>query len=99
MHLWQNGQNRHSLVCCDLVVTGAKYPVPSTSPLMCTELGTTREHAAADLLDRGTERHVLKVGAAVERIVAERLGRGLKIALYNYMLGLGLDLPVRAWFR
>ena len=29
----------------------------------------------------------------------ECLGRGLKLALYNYMLGLGLDLPVRAWFR
>ena len=28
----------------------------------------------------------------------ERLGRGLKLALYNYMLGLGLDLPVRSWF-
>jgi radical SAM superfamily enzyme YgiQ (UPF0313 family) len=29
----------------------------------------------------------------------DRLGRGLKLALYNYMLGLGLDLPVRTWFR
>ena len=28
----------------------------------------------------------------------ERLGRGLKLALYNYMLGLGLDLPVHSWF-
>ena len=29
----------------------------------------------------------------------ERLGRGLKLALYNYMLGLGLELPIRAWFH
>ena len=29
----------------------------------------------------------------------DRLGRGLKLALYNYMLGLGLNLPVRTWFR
>ena len=28
----------------------------------------------------------------------ERLGTGLRLALYNYMLGLGLDLPVRKWF-
>ena len=28
----------------------------------------------------------------------ERLGAGLRLALYNYMLGLGLDLPVRKWF-
>ncbi len=28
----------------------------------------------------------------------ERLGAGLRRALYNYMLGLGLDLPVRKWF-
>jgi radical SAM superfamily enzyme YgiQ (UPF0313 family) len=27
-----------------------------------------------------------------------RLGAGLRRALYNYMLGLGLDLPVRTWF-
>ena len=27
-----------------------------------------------------------------------RLGAGLRHALYNYMLGLGLDVPVRAWF-
>jgi hypothetical protein len=27
-----------------------------------------------------------------------RLGEGLRRALYNYMLGLGLDLPVRSWF-
>jgi radical SAM superfamily enzyme YgiQ (UPF0313 family) len=27
-----------------------------------------------------------------------RLGEGLRRALYNYMLGLGLDLPVRTWF-
>ena len=26
-----------------------------------------------------------------------RLGNGLRRALYNYMLGLGLDLPVRTW--
>ena len=29
----------------------------------------------------------------------DRIGRVLKLALYNYMLGLGLDLPVDAWFR
>ena len=29
----------------------------------------------------------------------DRIGRGLKLALYNYMLGLGLDLPVCDWFR
>ena len=29
----------------------------------------------------------------------DRIGRGLRLALYNYMLGLGLDLPVSAWFR
>jgi len=28
-----------------------------------------------------------------------RLGAGLRRALYNYMLGLGLDLPVKTWFR
>jgi radical SAM superfamily enzyme YgiQ (UPF0313 family) len=28
-----------------------------------------------------------------------RLGAGLRLALYNYMLGLGLDRPVQAWFR
>ncbi len=28
----------------------------------------------------------------------DRLGEGLRRALYNYMLGLGLDLPVRKWF-
>jgi radical SAM superfamily enzyme YgiQ (UPF0313 family) len=28
----------------------------------------------------------------------ERMGEGLKKALYNYMLGAGLDLDVRAWF-
>ena len=28
-----------------------------------------------------------------------RIGRGLKLALYNYMLGLGLDLPVGIWFQ
>ena len=28
----------------------------------------------------------------------EKLGKGLRLALYNYMLGLGLDLPVRKWF-
>jgi len=27
-----------------------------------------------------------------------RLGEGLRRALYNYMLGLGLDLPARSWF-
>ena len=27
-----------------------------------------------------------------------RLGAGLRLALYNYMLGLGLDRPVREWF-
>ncbi|MGN0853365.1 MAG: B12-binding domain-containing radical SAM protein [Kiritimatiellia bacterium] len=29
----------------------------------------------------------------------ERLGGGLKLALYNYMLGLGLDKPPTWWFR
>ena len=29
----------------------------------------------------------------------DRIGRVLKLALYNYMLGLGLDLPIDAWFR
>lgn len=28
----------------------------------------------------------------------KRLGAGLRHALYNYMLGLGLDAPVQAWF-
>ena len=28
----------------------------------------------------------------------DRLGAGLRRALYNYMLGLGLDLSVRTWF-
>jgi hypothetical protein len=28
----------------------------------------------------------------------DRLGEGLRRALYNYMLGLGLDLPVKTWF-
>ncbi|MBP5639404.1 MAG: B12-binding domain-containing radical SAM protein [Victivallales bacterium] len=28
-----------------------------------------------------------------------RIGQALKTALYNYMLGLGLDLPVRRWLR
>ncbi len=28
----------------------------------------------------------------------DRLGIGLRLALYNYMLGLGLDAPVRTWF-
>ena len=27
-----------------------------------------------------------------------RLGAGLRLALYNYMLGIGLDRPVREWF-
>jgi hypothetical protein len=27
----------------------------------------------------------------------DRLGQGLRCAIYNYMLGLGLDLPVEAW--
>ncbi|MEI7901890.1 MAG: radical SAM protein [bacterium] len=27
-----------------------------------------------------------------------RLGTGLRLALYNYMLGLGLDAPVKTWF-
>jgi hypothetical protein len=27
-----------------------------------------------------------------------RLGAGLRLALYNYMLGLGLERPVRTWF-
>ena len=29
----------------------------------------------------------------------DRLGAGLRRALYNYMLGLGLDLPVQTWFK
>jgi len=29
----------------------------------------------------------------------DRLGRGLRRALYNYMLGLGLDRPASAWMR
>ena len=29
----------------------------------------------------------------------DRLGEGLRRALYNYMLGLGLDLPVKTWFK
>ena len=29
----------------------------------------------------------------------DRLGAGLRRALYNYMLGLGLDLSVRTWFE
>ena len=29
----------------------------------------------------------------------DRLGTGLRRALYNYMLGLGLDLSVRTWFE
>ena len=29
----------------------------------------------------------------------DRIGRGLKLALYNYMLGLGLDKPPAYWFR
>ena len=29
----------------------------------------------------------------------DRLGKGLRLALYNYMMGLGLDVPVREWFR
>ena len=29
----------------------------------------------------------------------ERLGRGLRYALYNYMLGIGLERPVGQWFR
>lgn len=28
-----------------------------------------------------------------------RLGRGLRFALYNYMLGIGFDVPVEDWFR
>ena len=28
----------------------------------------------------------------------DRLGRGLKKAIYNYMHGIGLDEDVRAWF-
>jgi radical SAM superfamily enzyme YgiQ (UPF0313 family) len=28
-----------------------------------------------------------------------RLGAGLRLALYNYMLGLGLDRPVQEWFH
>lgn len=28
----------------------------------------------------------------------ERIGNSLSTALYNYMLGLGLDIPVRKWF-
>lgn len=28
----------------------------------------------------------------------EKLGAGLRLALYNYMLGIGLDRPVRKWF-
>jgi len=28
----------------------------------------------------------------------DRLGQGLRCAIYNYMLGLGLDVPVDAWF-
>jgi len=28
----------------------------------------------------------------------DRVGKGLRRALYNYMLGLGLDLPVKTWF-
>jgi radical SAM superfamily enzyme YgiQ (UPF0313 family) len=29
----------------------------------------------------------------------DRLGHGLRAALYNYMLGLGFEVPVHAWFR
>src|SRR5262249_16816149 len=29
----------------------------------------------------------------------ERLGRGLRKAIYNYMHGVGLDADVRTWFR
>jgi len=29
----------------------------------------------------------------------ERLGRGLRLALYNFMLGQGLDRDVRSWFK
>jgi radical SAM superfamily enzyme YgiQ (UPF0313 family) len=29
----------------------------------------------------------------------DRLGQGLRAALYNYMLGLGFEVPVHAWFR
>ena len=29
----------------------------------------------------------------------DRLGRGLRHALYNYMLGLALDRPIRQWFK
>ena len=29
----------------------------------------------------------------------DRIGQALKTALYNYMLGLGLDIPVRRWLR
>ena len=29
----------------------------------------------------------------------DRIGRGLKLALYNYMLGLGLDKPPSFWFK
>ena len=27
----------------------------------------------------------------------DRLGHALRCAIYNYMLGLGLDVPVEAW--
>jgi radical SAM superfamily enzyme YgiQ (UPF0313 family) len=29
----------------------------------------------------------------------DRLGQGLRAALYNYMLGLGFEVPAHAWFR
>lgn len=29
----------------------------------------------------------------------DRLGQGLRAALYNYMLGLGFEVPVHVWFR
>ena len=28
----------------------------------------------------------------------EEVGRGLRVATYNYMNGLGLDQPVKSWF-
>ena len=29
----------------------------------------------------------------------DRIGKGLKLALYNYMLGLGLDKPPGFWLK
>ena len=58
----------------------------------CIQVGETREDGK-----RFAENELPYTSGI--RQSTEKLGRGLRLALYNYMMGLGLDIPVRRWFR